>query len=128
VDSASAGTRAQVHVHEYGGTGAEGPSCHGADRAARPLAIVNFSTEQYVNLVTPSDFELFNVAEAFAFAVLLVGAGLTGPTALLALTSVTGGYALMKWLLRQQRYRKTRRLVETENQQTAADPVRTLSN
>ena len=86
--------------------------------AGRPLAIVNFSTEQYVNLVTPRDFELFNVADAFAFAVLLVGAGLTGPTALLALTSVTGGYALMKWLLRQQRYRKTRRLVETEIQQT----------
>jgi hypothetical protein len=73
-----------------------------------------------VNLVRPRDFELFNVADAFAFAVLLVGAGLTGPTALLALTSVTGVYALMKWLLRQQRYRKTRRLVKTEIQQTVA--------
>jgi len=90
--------------------------------AGRPLAIVNFSTEQYVNLVTPRDFELFNAAEAFAFAVLLVGAGLTGPNALLALTSVTGGYALMNWLLRQQRYRETERLVETEIQQTVAAP------
>ena len=38
----------------------------------RPLAIVNFSTEQYLNLVTPRHFELFGAAEAFAFAALLV--------------------------------------------------------
>jgi hypothetical protein len=74
-----------------------------------------------VNLVSPRDFELFYVADAFAFAVLLVGAGLTGPNALVALTGVTGGYALMKWSLRQQRYRETKRLVETEIQQTVAD-------
>jgi hypothetical protein len=90
--------------------------------AGRPLAVVNFSTEQYVNLVRPRDFELFNAADAFAFAALLVCGGLTGPNALLALTIVTGGYALMKWLLRQQRYRETKRLVETEIQQTVADP------
>ena len=101
--------------------------------AGRPLAIVNFSTEQYVNLVKPRDFELFNVAEAFAFAVLLVCAGLTGPSALLALTSVAGSYALMKWLMRQQRYRETARLVETEIQRTIAarqhtDPWRPSSS
>src|SRR6266498_3137899 len=37
----------------------------------RPMALINFSAEQYVNLVTRHQFELFGAAEAFAFAALL---------------------------------------------------------
>ena len=46
---------------------------------ARPVALINFSTEQYVNLVALNQFELFGAAEAFAFAALLIVAGLTAP-------------------------------------------------
>jgi hypothetical protein len=88
----------------------------------RPLAIINFSTEQYVNLVTPRHFELFGAVEAFVFAALLVCAGLAGLTALIALTLAAGSYALVKWRMRQQRYREAARLVETEIRRTIAHP------
>lgn len=90
--------------------------------AGRPLAIVNFSTEQYINLVTPRHFELFGVAELFTFAGLLIGAGLNGLTALIALTLAAGAYAVAKWSIRQQRYREAAKLVEAEIMLTIAQP------
>jgi hypothetical protein len=90
--------------------------------AGWPVAFINFSTEQYVNLVKPRDFELFGAAEAFAFAALIVCAGLTGLTALMALTVTAGSYALVKWMMRQQRCRETASLVETEIQWTIRHP------
>jgi hypothetical protein len=86
----------------------------------RPVAIINFSTEQYVNLVTPHYFELFGAPEAFAFAALLVGAGLTGIAALLTLAIAAGAYGVLKWSMRWQRYRQATRLVETEIQRVIA--------
>jgi hypothetical protein len=90
--------------------------------AGRPLAIVNFSTEQYVTLVKPCDFELFSAADAFAFAVLLIAAGLSGLTALIVLTAVAGLYALVKWLMRQHRYREAAWLVGTEIRRILSRP------
>jgi|SRR5579862_5131377 len=84
----------------------------------RPLAIVNFSTEQYVNLLKPRDFELFGAFEAFAFAGLLIIAGSNGLTALIALTVATGAYGAVKWLTRRLRYRQAARLVDAEIQRT----------
>jgi hypothetical protein len=82
--------------------------------AGRSLAVINFSTKQYVNLVKPRDFELFGAAEAFVFAALLVGTGLTGVAALLTLAIAAGAYGVLKWSMRWQRYRQATRLVETE--------------
>jgi hypothetical protein len=45
----------------------------------KPVALVNFSTQQYINLVARRHFELFGAAEVFAFAASLIGAGLGGP-------------------------------------------------
>jgi hypothetical protein len=70
---------------------------------SRLRAIINFSTEQYINLVTPRDFELFSAAEAFAFAGLLVAAGLTGLAGLVALSLGAASYCLLKWSIRRQR-------------------------
>ena len=80
----------------------------------RPLAVINFSTEQYVNLVSPRQFELFSAAEAFGFAALLIAAGLTGPAGLATLFTSAGAYALAKWLLRQGRFREMAAVTETE--------------
>jgi hypothetical protein len=91
--------------------------------AARPVAIINLSTEEYVNLVTSRDFELFEAAEAFAFATLLLCAGLIAPIALVALMVAAGSYALVKWSMRQQRYREAARLVETEIRRTIVHPT-----
>jgi hypothetical protein len=62
----------------------------------RPVALINFSTEQYVNLVALNQFELFGVAEAFAFAALLLAAGFTAPTGLVALSLGALAYGLAK--------------------------------
>jgi hypothetical protein len=80
----------------------------------QPLAVINFSTEQYVNLVSPRQFELFGAAEAFGFAALLVAAGLIGPVVLVTLFTSAGAYGLAKWLLRRGRYRETAAVIETE--------------
>jgi hypothetical protein len=93
----------------------------------RPLAIVNFSTEQYLNLVTPRYFELFGTADAFTFAALLVAAGLTGPTGLVALVVTAVAYGLFKWLVRQHRYREVAACVDVEIRRTIDRP-RDLAN
>ena len=78
----------------------------------RPLALINFTAELYVNLVTPRQFELFSAAEAFVFAGLLIAAGLAGSAGLIALLVGTPAYALIKWLLRQHRYAEAWSTVE----------------
>src|SRR3982074_2675455 len=45
----------------------------------KPVALVNFSTQQYINLVARRHFELFGAAEVFAFAALLIGAARVAP-------------------------------------------------
>jgi hypothetical protein len=94
----------------------------------RPLALVNFSTEQYVNLVTPRQFELFGAAEAFGFAGLLIAAGLAGSGGLLALLTSTLAYAAIKWLTRQQRYAETWSDVEAEIHRAIARPSVALAD
>jgi len=88
----------------------------------RPLALINFSTEQYVNLVTPRQFELFGATEAFTFAALLVAAGLTAPSGLAGLAIGAGVYGLIKWLARQDRYRKVSTSVDAEIRRTIERP------
>lgn len=88
----------------------------------RPLALINFSAEQYVNLVAPHQFELFGAAEAFAFAAMLVVAGLVGVYALEALAVVAAAYGLIKWLARQDRYRELSASVDAEIRRTIAHP------
>jgi hypothetical protein len=79
----------------------------------RPLAVINYSTEQCVNLVTPRQFELFGAAEAFGFAALLVAAGLIGLAGLVWLFIGSSAYGLVKWIARQKRYRETAASIET---------------
>ena len=86
----------------------------------RPLALVNFSTQQYVNLVTRRQFELFGAAEAFAFAALLVGAGLAGAAGLVTLIMGAAVYGAVKWFIREERYRRARASVEAEIRRTIA--------
>ena len=90
--------------------------------AGRPLAIINFSTEQYLNLVTPPDFELFGATEVFTFAALLVGAGLIGLAGVAWLAVGAAVYALVKWLVRRERYKDARVHVEAEIRRTIARP------
>ncbi|HTR24394.1 MAG TPA: hypothetical protein VMI10_10445 [Terriglobales bacterium] len=94
----------------------------------RPLALINFSTEQYVNLVTPRQFELFGALEAFAFAGMLIAAGLTGSAGLIALLVGTVAYASTKWLIRQHRYTEAWSSVEAEIRSTIAHPPAVLAN
>ena len=91
--------------------------------AGRPIAIVNFSIEQYINLVTPRDFELFGATEAFAFAVLVVCAGLIGLAALTALIVAAGAYGSVKWWIKRRRYLEVARLAEIEIQRAIAHPT-----
>jgi hypothetical protein len=56
---------------------------------ARRVAFINFSTEQYANLVALNQFELFGAAEAFAFAAMLIAAGFTAPAGVVALLLAT---------------------------------------
>jgi len=90
--------------------------------AGRPLALINFSAELSVNLVRPGQFELFGAAEAFAFAGLLIAAGLAGSVGLVALLVGTIAYGLVKWLLRQQRYAEAWSAVEAEIRGIVAQP------
>jgi hypothetical protein len=83
---------------------------------------------QYVNLVTSRQFELFGATEAFAFAVLLLGAGLTGPTGLVALTIGAIVYGLFKLVKRQQRCRETAARVEATIREIIANPQAVLGN
>ena len=86
----------------------------------KPLALVNFSTQQYVNLVTRRQFELFGAMEMFAFAAVLIGAGLGGAVGLVALTVGAAVYSAAKWLIREERYRRAWRSVEAETHTTIA--------
>ena len=88
--------------------------------AGKPLALVNFSTQQYVNLVTRRQFELFGATEAFALATLLIAAGLTGAEGLVALMIGAAVYGVVKWLMREERYRRARGSVEAEIRRTIA--------
>ena len=93
----------------------------------KPLAVINYSTEQYVNLVTPRQFELFGAAEAFGFAVLLVGAGLIGLAGLVWLLVGSSAYGLVKWIARQERYRETSASIETKICRCIAHPPAALA-
>ena len=90
------------------------------DGAGRPLALVNFSTQQYINLVARRQFELFGAAEAFAFAALVIGAGLAGVTGLVSLAAGTAAYSAVKWAIREERYRSTWESVQAEIHRTIA--------
>ena len=95
----------------------------------RPLAVINYSTEQYVNLVTPRQFEIFGAAEVFGFAALLVGAGLTGLAGLVPLFVGLSIYGLVKWIARQERYREASASIETRICRCIAHlPAALLSN
>ncbi len=86
----------------------------------KPFAVVNFSAQQYVNLVARQQFELFGALETFAFAALLIGAGLAGVAGLVALTMGGSVYGSVKWLIREERYRRARGSVEAEIRRTIA--------
>ena len=90
------------------------------DGTGRPLALVNFSTQQYINLVTRRRFELFGAVELFAFAALLIGAGLAGLTGLVALASGAAVYSAVKWTIREERYRRAWGSVQAEIHRTIA--------
>jgi hypothetical protein len=45
---------------------------------------------------------------------LLIAAGFSGPAGLVTLFTSAGAYALAKWLLRQERFRETAAVTETE--------------
>jgi hypothetical protein len=90
------------------------------DEIGRPLALVNFSTRQYVNLVKRRQFELLGAIEMFAFAALLVGAGLGGVTGLVALTGGAAVYSAVKWAMREERYRRAWASVQAEIDRTIA--------
>lgn len=96
-------------------------------RAGRPVGLVNFSTKQYVNLVSPCQFELFDATEAFAFAALLVAAGLTGLVALAVLFIGAVAYGLAKGLMRQERYREASASTEAQIHATIAHAPKTLA-
>ena len=93
----------------------------------KPLAVINYSTEQYVNLVTPHQFELFGAAEAFGFAALLVGAGLIGLAGLVWLLVASSAYGLVKWIARQERYHEAWASIETKICRCIAHPPNALA-
>jgi hypothetical protein len=86
----------------------------------RPVALINFSTEQYVNLVALNQFELFGAAEAFAFAALLLAAGFTAPTGLVVLSLGALAYGLAKHRARKRRFGEMFALVEAQLRQAIA--------
>ncbi len=94
----------------------------------RPVALINFSTEQYVNLVALNQFELFGAAEAFAFAAMLIVAGFTAPAGLVALLLATMVYGLVKHYARKRRFGEKFALVETHIRRTIADPPTALTH
>jgi hypothetical protein len=90
--------------------------------AERPVALINFSTRQYINLVKLKQFELFGATEAFAFAALLVAAGFTAPAGLVILSIGAIAYALVKDRARRHRYRQAFARVEAQIRHTMAHP------
>jgi hypothetical protein len=95
---------------------------------ARPVALINFSTEQYLNLVALYQFELFGAAEAFAFAALLIVAGFTAPAGVVALLLATMVYGLVKHRARKHRFGEKFALVEAQIQRTIAYPPAALTD
>jgi hypothetical protein len=95
---------------------------------ARPVALINFSTEQYVNLVALNQFELFGAAEAFAFAALLVVAGLTAPAGVVALLLSTLVYGLVKHRARKHWFGEKFALVEAQIRRIIAQPPAALTH
>jgi hypothetical protein len=87
---------------------------------AKPLALVNFSTQQYVNLVSRRQFELFGATEMFAFAALLIGAGVARTAGLVALASGAAVYSAAKWIIREERYRRAWESIQAEILRTIA--------
>jgi hypothetical protein len=94
---------------------------------ARPAALINFSTEQYVNLVALNQFELFGAAEAFAFAALLIVAGFTAPGGLVALLPSTMVYGLVKQRAKRS-FGEQFALVEAQIRRTIAHPPAALTD
>jgi hypothetical protein len=94
----------------------------------RPVALINFSTEQYVNLVALNQFELFGAAEAFAFAALLIVAGFTAPAGVVALLLVTMVYGLVKHRARKRRFGEKFALVEAHIRGTIVHPPAALTH
>ena len=90
--------------------------------ADRPVALINFSTSQYVNLVARKQFELFGATEAFAFAALRVAAGFTAPAGLVILSVGTIAYGLIKDRARRHRYRQAFAVVEAQIRRLTAHP------
>jgi hypothetical protein len=88
----------------------------------RPVALINFSTEQYVNLVALNQFELFGAAEAFAFAALLIAAGFTAPVGVLTLLLGTMAFGLVKHGARKHWFGEKFALVEARIRRTIAHP------
>jgi hypothetical protein len=86
----------------------------------RPVALINFSTEQYVNLVALNQFELFGAAEAFAFAALLIVAGFTAAAGVIALLLGAIAYGLVKRRARKRRCGLQFARVEAQIQGTIA--------
>jgi hypothetical protein len=95
---------------------------------ARPVAFINFSTEQYVNLVALNQFELFGAAEVFAFAALLIAAGFTAPAGVVVLLLGTVAYGLVKNRARRHWFRETFALVEAQIRRTIARPPAALTH
>jgi hypothetical protein len=90
--------------------------------SGRPVALINFSTEQYVNLVAPRQFELFGAVEAFGFAGFLIVAGFAGSPGLITLVVGSAAYGSVKWFMRQQSYREAWSAVEAEIGRVIAHP------
>ena len=95
---------------------------------ARPVALINFSSEQYVNLVALNQFELFGAAEAFAFAALLIVAGLTAPGGLVALLLSTMVYGLVKQRARKRSFGEQFALVDAQIRRTITHPPAALTD
>jgi hypothetical protein len=95
---------------------------------ARPVAFINFSTEQYVNLIALNQFELFGAAEAFVFAALLIAAGFTAPAGVVVLALGTVAYGLVKHRARRHWFCERFALVESQIRRTIAHPPAALTH
>jgi len=95
---------------------------------ARSVAFINFSTEQYVNLVALNQFELFGAADAFAFAALLIAAGFAAPAGIVALLLGAMAYGLVKHRARKQAFYERFALVEAQIRRTIAHPPAALTH
>jgi hypothetical protein len=95
---------------------------------ARSVAFINFSTEQYVNLVALNQFELFGAADAFAFAALLIAAGFTAPAGVVTLLLGAMAYGLVKHRARKHWFCEKFTLVEAQIRRTIAHPPAGLTD